>query len=91
MEYDGDLFDAAEFGDLETLESFWTDQINVDWQDLNGMDLIMTACEFGNENIVIHLLTYKPDLAKKNNKGQTALDIAKKANHKNIIKILSEA
>lgn len=91
MEYDGDIFDAAEFGDLETLKLFWTDQINVDWQDSNGMDLIMTACQFGNEDVVIHLLTYKPDLTKRNKKGQTVLDIAIEINNKNIIDLINEA
>ena len=91
MEYDSDLFDAAEFGDLDTLKSYWSNEININWQDLNGMDLVMTACQFGNKDIVIHLLTLKPDLTKKNLKGQTALDIAIELNNQQIINLLNEA
>ena len=91
MEYDADIFDAAEFGDLDTLKSYWSDQINIDWQDLDGMDLVMTACKFGNKDIISYLLTLKPDLTKKNKKGQTALDIALELNSKQIIDLFNEA
>lgn len=41
MEYDADIFDAVEFGDLESIKTYWTDQINIDWQDGDGMDSSM--------------------------------------------------
>jgi ankyrin repeat protein len=90
MEYDADIFDAVEFGDLEIVKLYWTDEINIDWQDSNGMNLVMTACLFGHIEIVKHLLKYGPDLTIKNMKEQTVLDIAQELNHQEIIALLSE-
>lgn len=31
MEYDVDIFDVVEFGDLELIKIFWLKEINIDW------------------------------------------------------------
>lgn len=76
MEWDADLFDAVETGWMEIVETYWSDKININWQDLNGMDLLMTAAQYGHEEVIIFLLDQNPDLTQTNNAGKTALDIA---------------
>ena len=36
MSYDADIFDAVEFGDLLSVQMYWTDAININWQDETG-------------------------------------------------------
>ena len=54
-----------------------------------GMTPLMYASKIGNENIVKILLKSGANLSQTNNKGETALDLAKE--NKNIIKILKKA
>ncbi|WMX13173.1 ankyrin repeat domain-containing protein [Aureispira sp. CCB-E] len=56
MEYDADIFDAVEFGDLESVKMYWSKEMNIDWQDSNGINLIMLASRYNHKEIVKHLL-----------------------------------
>ena len=85
MEFDADIFDAVEFGNLADVQTYWTDSININYQDLSGIDLLMLACKYGHLDIVKYLLQFNPDLENKNNKGQTAIDIAIKNNFMEIV------
>ena len=76
MKYDGDIFDAVEYGELEQVKMFWTDEIDVNWQDGAGMDLMMLACHHGHYEIAHHLLQFNPDLKQHNHAGLSAYDIA---------------
>ena len=89
MEFDADIFDAVEFGDLQTVQSYWTEEINIDWQDGKGMSLLMYASYYGHSDIVRFLLTKAPNLALVNHKGKTSLDIAKENQQDEIVNILS--
>ncbi len=40
MEFDSDIFDAVEFGDLESVKRYRTKDININFQDDNGISLI---------------------------------------------------
>ncbi len=76
MEFDPDIFDAIEFGDFDTVQRYWTDQINIDFQDNLGRTMLMLAVYYEFVDIVIYLLWFNPDLELRNKDGQTALDIA---------------
>ena len=88
MEFDLDIFDAVEFGDLDTLKSYWKDSININFQDSNGMDLLMIACSYGHIEIVKFLIKHKPNFNNKNKLGQTAIDIATLNDHEPIIALI---
>lgn len=88
MEYDPDIFDAVEFGDLESIKLYLNENINIDHQDLNGMTLLMFASYYGFEEIVEYLLSFKPNMKLKNLRGNTALDLAIKNNHVKTVEIL---
>tara|TARA_B100000795_G_C22751296_1_gene419536 strand:- start:73 stop:342 length:270 start_codon:yes stop_codon:yes gene_type:complete len=89
MEFDADIFDAVEFGDLATVKNYWKDSININYQDLNGMDLLMVACSYGHINIVTYLLDHKPNLLNRNIKGKTALNIATQNGFEAIVRLLN--
>tara|TARA_B110000211_G_C14086771_1_gene557029 strand:- start:1898 stop:2905 length:1008 start_codon:yes stop_codon:yes gene_type:complete len=91
MEYDPDIYDAVELNDLETIQSYWTDSTDVNFQDDLGIDLLILACEYGNIEIVQYLLQYKPDINNRNKKGKSALDIANEKGFTEIVKIIEES
>lgn len=84
MEYDSDIFDAVEFGDLETVKTYWKKEINIDYQDNNGMSLIMLASIYNHKEIVNHLLTLNPNLYLRNNNKETVFQLAEKLKDKEI-------
>jgi len=88
MEYDADIFDAVEFGDLESVKMYWSKETNIDWQDNNGINLIMLASRYNHKEIVKHLLTLNPNLYLKNNEEETVFQIAERLEDKEIFKIL---
>lgn len=88
MEYDSDIFDAVEFGDLETVKEYWTKDIDIDFQDNNGMSLIMLASRYNHKDIVKHLLTLNPNLYLLNNKEETVFSIAERLEDKGVFKSL---
>lgn len=90
MNYDADIFDAVESGDLETIKSYWTKEIDIDFQDNNGMNLIMLASTYNQKEIVSYLLTLNPNLYLKNNNNETVFEIAERLESKEIYKNLIE-
>ncbi|MFK7808086.1 MAG: ankyrin repeat domain-containing protein [Saprospiraceae bacterium] len=91
MEYDSDIFDAVEFGDLKSVKRHWTKEINVNFQDENGISLIMLASRYNHKDIVNHLLTLKPNLYLKNKEGETVFQIAGQLKDKEIFKTITES
>jgi hypothetical protein len=80
--YDADLFDAAEFGDLDWVQrsigSMGVDgkPIDINVQDLRGETILMIASRYAWSEIVRFLLDHGADPNLRNNKGQTALMLA---------------
>ena len=58
---------------------------------LNTSTPLTAACEIGNVDVVRELLKHKPDLSWTNNRGKTAYDLARKHNHRGIVRLLREA
>lgn len=58
---------------------------------LSGKSPLMEAARFGNRQTVEILLGSKADLTLKNQNGQTAIDIAKKAQNKTSIELIQAA
>lgn len=88
MKYDADIFDAVEFGDLETIIDFWTEDTDIDYQEDNGVNLIMLATKYKHKHIVKHLLTLNPNLYLWNNEDETVFQIAERLKDKTIYKML---
>ena len=88
MEYDADIFDAVEFGDLESVKMYWSKETNIDWQDNNGINLIMLASRYNHKEIVKHLLALNPNLYLRNKEEETVFEIAERLEDKEIFKIL---
>ena len=87
MEFDFDIFDAVEFNDLKSVKLYWRQSININWQDQNGMDLLMLACSYGHLEIVKYLIDKKPKLDNRNKKSQTALNIAEQNGFNEIVEL----
>ncbi len=88
LKYDPDIFDAVEFGDIDSVKMYFTEDIDINYQELNGRDMTMIASYYGHAEILKYLLQYNPDLTQKDKEGKTAIEIAKEKNHTKIIKIL---
>lgn len=88
MEFDPDIFDAVEFGDLDSVKMYWTNKINVDYQDSRGINLLMLAVIFGHEKLVKHLLQFNPNLYLKDNEGKTVFQFAESLIDKTIYNLL---
>lgn len=52
MKYDADIFDTVEFGDLESVKLYWSEETNIDCQDCNGMTLLMYSVSYTNVEVV---------------------------------------
>jgi len=88
MKYDADIFDAVEWGDLETVKIFWTDEIDVDWQDLIGMNLLMYAVKNSHREIVKYILQFNPNLHLLNKENETVFQIAQSTKNNEIYQLL---
>ena len=88
MEYDSDIFDAVEAGNLEEVKQYWREEINIDFQDENGLNLIMLASIYNHIEVVKFLLTLNPDLYLRNNEGETVFQIAERLEDKEVFKNL---
>ena len=88
LTYDPDIFDAIEFGYLESIKTYWQDDIDIDHQEKGGNSMLMLADSYGQEDIVEFLISKNPDLYLTNDLGQTAEDIAKVQGHTRIRKLI---
>jgi ankyrin repeat protein len=77
LHYDPDIFDAIAFDDLESLKMYWQASIDINFREKNGNTMLMLAAHHGFEDIFEFLLSKGPNVDLKNDKGQTAGDIAK--------------
>ncbi len=89
--YDGDIFDAIEFGDLESVKMYWTESIEIDYQEKGGNTMLMLASYYGVEEIFEFLLAKRPNLNLKNDLGQTAADIARGKGHNSMLDLLRKS
>ncbi len=62
MKYDADIFDVIELDDLASVKLYWREGIDVNWQDNQGMNMLMYAVSYSNIQIIDFLLSKKPDL-----------------------------
>ncbi len=86
--YDGDLFDAIELGDLESVKMYWQEGIEIDYQEKGGNSMLMLAVSYGFRDIVEYLLSKQPNLDLRNDQGQTAADIAKEKGYDQILNMM---
>lgn len=89
--YDGDIFDAIEFGDLESVKMYWQERIVIDYQEKEGNTMLMLAVYYGFTDIVEYLLLKRPNLNLRNNQGQTAADIAVEKGYTLILEMLKKS
>ena len=85
--FDPDIFDAVEFDDLESVKMYWRNGINVDYQDLNGMTLLMYAVSYDHIAIIEYLLSKNPDLGLRDQTGASVFD---KVKSKEVLFLLQE-
>lgn len=90
LTYDGDIFDAIEFGYLKSVKLYWRESIEIDYQEKGGNTMLMLAGYYGFEDIFEFLLSKKPNLDLKNNRGQTSADIAREKGHTKILDLLEK-
>jgi ankyrin repeat protein len=95
--YDADLFDAAEFGDIEYAKLLLGHPgcdgkpIDVNAQDTEGTTILMLASYYGHEDMVRLILEHGADPNLKDSKGRTALMRAGSSNHTNVVGLLRNA
>lgn len=94
--FDADLFDAAEFGDVDWIRSAVGSvgvdgkPIDIDAQNSRGETILMLASQYGHTEIVRFLLAQEATSDLKDYQGQTALDRAKAWEHTDVIRLLTE-
>ena len=81
---------ASQNGHIEGAKLLLEDGEQVDILDSDKWSPLMTACKSGQAAITQVLLENEADAFLRNNKGQTALDIAKELNHVNIISLFAK-
>jgi ankyrin repeat protein len=91
LNYDGDLFDAIELGDLESAKIYWSEDIEIDYQEKGGNSMLMLAVSYGFKDVVEFLLSKQPNLNLKNDQGQTAADIAKEKGYDQILNLIKKS
>ncbi len=87
INFDPDIFDAVEFDDLVSVKMYWTNNINVDYQDLNGMTLLMYAVSYDHMAIIEYLLTKNPDLELIDKSGASVFN---KVRSEEVLKLLEK-
>lgn len=89
--YDGDFFDAVEFGSLNDAKTYYSSDLNIDYIDSRGMSVLMIAAYYSFSEILIWILSKGSNKNLKNSEGLAAIDFARKNNHTNMEKLLSES
>lgn len=83
MKYDADIFDAIELDDLASVKLYWREGIDVNWQDNQGMNMLMYAVSYSNIQIIDFLLSKKPNLQLVNKANESVIEMAERlGNHK---------
>lgn len=95
--FDADLFDAAEFGDIDWVQRFIGGEgvdgklIDIDAQDGRGETILMIASTYGWVEIVRFLLENGADPSLRDSQGQTALMKAQTQEWMEIVDLLKDA
>lgn len=86
--YDGDFFDAVEFGSLDVTQMYFGDDVDIDYVDSTGKTVLMIAASYGHLNIVRWLLEKgaRKDIVGPN--GERAVDIALAQGHNEVVRLL---
>lgn len=87
MKYDADIFDAIELDDLASVKLYWREEIDVNWQDNQGMNMLMYAVSYSNIEIIDFLLLKKPNLQLVNNANENVIEMAERIGNQEIIDI----
>lgn len=87
MNYDADIFDAIELDDLASMRMYWTEEIDINWQDRKGMTMLMYAVSYSNIPILNFLLTKKPNLLLVNNANENVIEMAERIGNEEVIDI----
>ena len=95
--YDPDLFDAAEFGDLEYARMLLGgpgvdgEPIDVDARDTEGVTILMLASYYGHAEIVRLILDHGADPNLRDRRGRTALMRAESGGHTQVVAMLRQS
>ncbi|WP_420629919.1 ankyrin repeat domain-containing protein [Candidatus Leptofilum sp.] len=93
---DPDLFDAAEFGDLDWVErsigslGLNGKPVNINAQDNGGKTILMIATRYNHIDVVRFLLEKGADPNIRDKRGHTALIEAQAGGHKELIELLTD-
>ncbi len=85
-----DIFEDIKHGDLDEVKEGLTSDLDIDFQDPDGMSLLMQAACYGHEEICVFLLDLKPDVILENKDGKSAVDLAEENGHDGIAAILRD-
>jgi len=86
------LVEATRQGREELVRQILDNGANINSQDRNGMSSLMFAAKNGDTEMVRLLLNYNPDLnLNEFNTGNTAILLAKKNNHREVVELLKKA
>jgi len=88
INYDPDIFDAVEFGNLDSIKMYWQKDIDIDFLEKGGATMLMLAAYYGFEDIAEYLLSKGANTSLKSTKGQTAIEIAKERGHLAVVKLI---
>ena len=83
-----ELFHAAEDGDWLMVEYLIDYRVKLDWQNSEGVSVLMLAAKNGHQGIVNILIQNGANIDAANNDGWTALMLATENGHQDIVNTL---
>jgi ankyrin repeat protein len=91
--YDGDFFDAVEFGDLDGAKMYSCngEAVDINCRERHDQTVLMIASYYGHSHIVAWLLSLGADTALRDSSGKTALDLARENGHAESTSLLTAA
>jgi len=87
---DGDLHEAAKFGDLSRVNDLIAAKADVNVKDEEGYTALMIASYKGHIEVVKALIAAKADVNAKANNNVTALMMASMNGHREIVRLLTK-
>ena len=85
-----DLFLAAEAGDLAKVEELIENRVNINWQNSDGVSVLMQAAASNQPEILNLLLRWGAYFDLQDNDGWTALMFAARFGHTKVVQLLLE-
>ncbi|MCI5054485.1 MAG: ankyrin repeat domain-containing protein [Flavobacteriales bacterium] len=89
MEYDSDLFEAVEFGNLNAVRTFWSEDIDMNYQDKKGWTLLMYAAYYGFTDIFEFLVEKGANVDVIDTENRTARSIALDNGNEHLLELIS--